>query len=77
MLQIGDCVQIKARTGGPDVHQRHAGCRLLLWGQRGVVVDVAPLLNRPVLVAFSDAFVPATVRFWPGDLSKIGGKGPG
>lgn len=71
MLQVGDHVRVKAKTGGPDVSERLAYCRLLLQGQQGVIVDIVSLLDRPVVVAFTDIFVPAKVRFWKEDLREV------
>ena len=68
MLKVGDRVRVKAKTGGPDIAPILDRFRLRLWGHEGVVTAVVPQLDRPIVVAFADPNVPATVRFWGYDL---------
>jgi len=71
MLQVGDCVCVKAEIGGPDVVSFLASRRLDLWGQAGTVTAVHPGLDRPVVVAFTNPDLPAQVRFWNYDLFRM------
>lgn len=71
MLQVGDRVRVKAKTGGPDVIPLWAHLRLRLWGQTGIVVAVFPLLDRPIVVGFCDPDLPRAARFWGYDLLEV------
>lgn len=72
MLQIGDRIRVKAKTGGPDIAPHLARFRLKLWGAEGVIADITPQIERPIVALFQDTSMPGAVRFWPGDLLRIG-----
>lgn len=72
MLQVGNRVRVKARTDGPNISSHLAHLRLRLCGETGIVEDVVPQLDRPIVVGFSDPDLPHRVRFWGYDLLEVG-----
>jgi len=71
MFKLGDRVVVRAPSNGPSLIAEQRCYRLFLWGAQGVVVDVFPSLECPIVVAFADPSLPAQVRFLPGDLELV------